>query len=473
MYQQARIARDPPSFISGDETITRMYGRKATDIRMRASKKNESGILNQNLCSNNDGYKFRKEGDPKGGGYTFANIIYPGRRYTTGSTIREKDMGNLMQLIFSCGDYFRYRDIELVVDSHFGHVTPIAFLRAWGVYVTASFRPSRKGISDIEELSKKALPKEEIKSIFEGDEKENNLNDSDSDEERAVPLEKKKKPRGIKNMLDIFEYKFKKERKGHYMVWKTDLQVAENLKILLFLHCVNDSKVCFRLSTRYAATPSVPLSVTAVVPGNKKKQKLEVQTSAAHRTFRMRMGHNDQSDGKRQRIGLSSSYCKFWPQKPFKKAWEDGIINIYANYLIDPSCPTEKWPEFLYNLVQEMIDNGEDMRKRQKPKFRFKRKHKREEKRKRPITGSDDILKIGLECKGGLHIGSQRWISIPKRTSKCVFCGRQRAMYNCRSCKMYLCGSPPWDKNPFGIKYSKNGPSCYLRFHGISNYPKG
>ena len=128
MYQQARIARDPPSFISGDETITRMYGRKATDIRMRTSKKNESGILNQNLCSNNDGYKFRKEGDPKGGGYTFANIIYPGRRYAAGSTIREKDMGNLMQLIFSCGDYFRYRDIELVVDSYFGHITPIAFL---------------------------------------------------------------------------------------------------------------------------------------------------------------------------------------------------------------------------------------------------------------------------------------------------------------------------------------------------------
>ena len=95
-----------------------------------------------------------------------------------------------MQLIFSCGDYFRYRDIELVVDSHFGHITPIAFLRAWGVYVTASFRPSRKGISDIGELSKKALPKEEIKSIFEGDEKENDL--TDSDEEGAIPLEKKK-----------------------------------------------------------------------------------------------------------------------------------------------------------------------------------------------------------------------------------------------------------------------------------------
>ena len=129
MYSQARLARDPPHVISGDETITRMYGRKATDVRMRTSKKNESGILNQNLCSSNEGYKYRQAGDPIGGGYTFANMIYPGKSYTVGSTVREKDIGNLMQLIFSCGEYLRYRDIELVVDSHFGHITPISFLR--------------------------------------------------------------------------------------------------------------------------------------------------------------------------------------------------------------------------------------------------------------------------------------------------------------------------------------------------------
>ena len=231
--------------------------------------------------------------------------------------------------------------------------------------------------------------------------------------------------------------------------------------------------MCYRLSTRYAATPSVPLTVTAEVAGSKKKQKLEVQTSAAHKTFRMRMGHNDQSDGKRQAIGLSSSYCKFWPQKPFKKAWEDGIINTYANYLLDPCCPTEMWPVFLYNLVQEMIDTGENLRQRQKPEFQFKSKHKREDKSKRPLPGSDANLKIGSECKGGLHIGSQRWLSSVKRTSKCAFCGRQKAEYRCRSCKIYLCGRPPWDKNPFGIRYSKNGPTCYLRFHALSNYPKG
>ena len=129
VYSQARLARDPPPFMSGDETITRMYGRKATDVRMRTSKKNESGILNQNLCSSNHGYEFRQEGDPEGGGYTFANLIYPGKSYSVGSTVREKDIGNLMQLIFQCGDYFRYRDIELIVDSHFGHITHIAYLR--------------------------------------------------------------------------------------------------------------------------------------------------------------------------------------------------------------------------------------------------------------------------------------------------------------------------------------------------------
>ena len=129
MYCPARLPRNLPLVISGDENITRLYGRKATDVRMRTSKKNESGILNQNLWSSNEGYKYRQAGDPKGGGYTFANMIYPGKTYTVGSTVREKDIGNLMQLIFSCGEYLRYRDIELVVDSHFGHITPISFLR--------------------------------------------------------------------------------------------------------------------------------------------------------------------------------------------------------------------------------------------------------------------------------------------------------------------------------------------------------
>ena len=39
IYGNSRNARDPPGYISGDETITRMYTRKATDIRMRTSKK--------------------------------------------------------------------------------------------------------------------------------------------------------------------------------------------------------------------------------------------------------------------------------------------------------------------------------------------------------------------------------------------------------------------------------------------------
>ena len=50
VYGNSRKARDPPGFVSGDETITRLYTRKATDVRMRTKKKNESGILNQNIC---------------------------------------------------------------------------------------------------------------------------------------------------------------------------------------------------------------------------------------------------------------------------------------------------------------------------------------------------------------------------------------------------------------------------------------
>ena len=56
IYGNSRAARDPQNTISGDETITNLYTQKATDIRMRTSKKNESGALNQNLCGSNEGY---------------------------------------------------------------------------------------------------------------------------------------------------------------------------------------------------------------------------------------------------------------------------------------------------------------------------------------------------------------------------------------------------------------------------------
>ena len=105
VYGNSRKSREPPNFFSGDETITRLYTRKATDIRMRTSKKNESGILNQNLCGSNEGYETWKEGDPKGSGFTFANLTYPGKSYNIGSMLREKDVGNLLQLVFTCGEY--------------------------------------------------------------------------------------------------------------------------------------------------------------------------------------------------------------------------------------------------------------------------------------------------------------------------------------------------------------------------------
>ena len=129
VYGNSRKARDPPRFVSGDETITRLYTQRATDIRMRTGKKNESGILNQNICGSNEGYSTWKTGDPKGTGYTFANMAYPGASGNVGSIFCEKDIGNLVQLLFTCGNYFRYKDTELITDAHFGHFVPVAYLR--------------------------------------------------------------------------------------------------------------------------------------------------------------------------------------------------------------------------------------------------------------------------------------------------------------------------------------------------------
>jgi len=58
-------------------------------------------------------------------------------------------MGNLMLLLFQCKDYFRYRRIELIADSHFGHFVPITFLKQRKILCTTSVLTSRKGISII------------------------------------------------------------------------------------------------------------------------------------------------------------------------------------------------------------------------------------------------------------------------------------------------------------------------------------
>ena len=150
---------------------------------MRTKKKNESGILNQSLCSSNEGYKTYKKGDPKGSGITFACLSYPGARYNRGSVFREKDIGNLIQLIFEAGDYFRFKNIELIADSHFGHLTPIAFLFSWGVSTTCSFNAkARIGVRNIKELSKETIEKNEAKRIIDEELSEK------SDDQKFDPL---------------------------------------------------------------------------------------------------------------------------------------------------------------------------------------------------------------------------------------------------------------------------------------------
>ena len=74
VYSNSRKSRDPPRSVSGDETVTRLYTKKLTEIRMRTHKKNESGVLNQNICGSNDEYEEWKEGDPVGSGFTYANM---------------------------------------------------------------------------------------------------------------------------------------------------------------------------------------------------------------------------------------------------------------------------------------------------------------------------------------------------------------------------------------------------------------
>ena len=130
---------------------------------------------------------------------------------------------------------------------------------------------------------------------------------------------KKKKLKKLTSNLAFFEHELMKQPKGYFRVYQTTLDIADMLKVTLYLHAVRDSKVVFRISSKYGANPKAELDVTNKNPITSKKQKVLVQTSMAHKIFRKKLGYNDMSDAKRSRLGLSSRYYRRWPQKPFAK----------------------------------------------------------------------------------------------------------------------------------------------------------
>ena len=91
-------------------------------------------------------------------------------------------------------------------------------------------------------------------------------------------------------------------------------------------------------------------------------------------------------------------------------------------------------------------------------------------KSKKPRPGSDKQLIRGSKCAGGMSIASFKEVPREKRTRQCAFCGRQRASHMCRSsCGAHLCDKTPKTMN--GKRFPKNGPCCFLRYHGITSFP--
>ena len=113
------------------------------------------------------------------------------------------------------------------------------------------------------------------------------------------------------------------------------------------------------------------------------------------------------------------------------------------------------------------------MRRRRKQEgdvVRFKRSH--HGRPKKAHAGTYRTTALRLKCKGGRSIASQKFLPKHSRTRQCAFCGRRNAKYKCRgSCGQHLCLQTPKDKG--GIKFSVNGPTCYMRHHGFNSYPAG
>ena len=161
----------------------------------------------------------------------------------------------------------------------------------------------------------------------------------------------------VKTPFQLYEKKLSKKPRGKYEVWKSSIQTTKNFKVDLLLHAINDSKPVFRISSKYGALPKVPMNLT-----NEKKVRKIVYTSAAHKSFRKKMGNNDQSDAKRSVFGLSARYYRQWPKHTLAKVLEDAVINSYLNYLLDPACAVEPSPVILFNLVLELLDSGDNLR---------------------------------------------------------------------------------------------------------------
>ena len=232
-------------------------------------------------------------------------MAYPGKKYNVGSMFREKDIGNLLQMIFECGDYFRYRNMEMIADSHFGHMVPVAFLRLWDIFATFATRPSRLGVCHIPELESKDLSKVEMAKLLDVKFKEEVKEDSSDEldysetmniEELNEKERKQKKAFGrVKTRLKFFEKDVGTKSKGYYRVWSTKLQLFPGRSVVIYLHAVLDSKVVYRMSNHYAVLPKVPMELVIpnVVTG--KNEKEVILTSPAHRCYRKFMGFNDKA----------------------------------------------------------------------------------------------------------------------------------------------------------------------------------
>ena len=69
---------------------------------------------------------------------------------------------------------------------------------------------------------------------------------------------------------------------GSFQVWKTKIPLLGRRKACVYLHAINDSKPVYRISTKYAAQPLVPITMTILDNQKNCKVHKEVKTAEAH-----------------------------------------------------------------------------------------------------------------------------------------------------------------------------------------------
>ena len=159
-----------------------------------------------------------------------------GRRYEVGSAAPLKIFGTMLLLVFSCGNYLRYKECCLVTDSAYGYIEGLMFISLLGIHWVTSFSPiQRRGCLGIKEFPKAADNK--IKKKKAHNKKMQEIKEQGGKEPK----------RNFSKEISAREKEQNDEGKDMCWYWKATMEIMKGFRTNIWLTAIKDSRMCWRL----------------------------------------------------------------------------------------------------------------------------------------------------------------------------------------------------------------------------------